>query len=145
MEIILYNNSYKEDYHKLIRELWNDIVTSEIDQIIEDHKKTDNKVFLAIENSVTIGFLNTSIRSDYVEGSETSPTGYIEGIYVLKKYRKQQVAYQLLQHSFDYFKSIGITEVGSDIELDNHVSKTFHEKVGFMEVSTNIHYIIKIK
>lgn len=145
MKIREYLSTDLEEYKSLIQELWNDVEDKELIEIVSDSLTTHNKVFVAEDNSTLIGFLNTSIRTDYVEGASTNKTGYIEGIFVVKEYRKKHVASNLLETAFEYFKSLSITEVGSDIELDNTVSKEFHEKVGFKEMSRNIHYLMRIK
>ncbi len=36
------------------------------------------------------------MRTDYVEGTESSPVGYLEGIFVKEEYRKNGYAKELL-------------------------------------------------
>lgn len=48
----------------------------------------DAAVFFAYEGNVLAGFAQCGLRRDYVEGSSTSPTGYLEGIFVLTGYRE---------------------------------------------------------
>ena len=103
------------------------------------------RIFLATNNDRTVGFINISIHNDYVEGSNSNRTGYIEGIFVLEDYRKQEVAKSLLEKAFTYFKGVNVTEVGSDALIDNAISRSFHKRVGFKEVSRNIHYIYNFK
>ena len=41
-------------------------------------------------------FAQCQLRHDYVEGTDSSPVGYLEGIYVREKYRKNGYAAELL-------------------------------------------------
>ena len=81
------------------------------------------------------------IRVDYVEGSESSPTGYVEGIYVKELYRRQGIAKRLLEQGEAWALSRGCTQMGSDIEADNGGSYEFHTKAGFQEANRLICFI----
>jgi aminoglycoside 6'-N-acetyltransferase I len=141
--IIEYNDQYYKEYQELITSLWKDIEETEIKEIIKDHKLGTGKIFLYVDDKI-YGFVNTTIRNDYVEGCHSLGVGYIEGIYVCEKVRRNQIAIQLIEHVVRYFKSIGIKEIGSDTEIENEISQFFHKAVGFKEVSRNVHYIMKI-
>lgn len=39
--------------------------------------------FIAMANGVAIGFADASIRHDYVNGCDSSPVAFLEGIFVL--------------------------------------------------------------
>lgn len=39
-------------------------------------------VFLAFDDKRAVGFAQCQLRRDYVEGAESSPVGYLEGIWV---------------------------------------------------------------
>lgn len=136
---------YEKDYKSIIKLLWDDITDKEIEDLLNSHSDGKDIIFISIDNGHVVGFLNTSVRTDYVEGSSTDKTGYIEGIYVKEKYRNQKIAKTLINESINYFNSLNITEIGSDIDINNMVSKEFHEKIGFIEMSRNIHYLLKIK
>ena len=38
------------------------------------------------------GFAQCGLRFDYVEGTDSSPVGYLEGIFVLEEYKKRGYA-----------------------------------------------------
>ena len=57
--------------------------------------RPDQAVFLCIEGR-PCGFAICSIRRDWVEGSSTSPVGYLEGIYVADDSRRKGIARGLL-------------------------------------------------
>ena len=89
--------------------------------------------FLAFDGSEAVGFAQCQLRHDYVEGTETSPVGYLEGIYVAEQRRHQGVAKGLLIACEAWAKEQGCTEFASDCELHNLQSLRFHMGVGFTE------------
>ena len=111
-----------------------------------DLKSDKYKSFLAQnEDGQYLGFINLSLRSDYVQGASSSPVGYVEGIYVKPKYRKQGIAKELIKQAKKWAKKQGCKELGSDAELKNTVSQKFHKNLGFKKDDVIVHYIKKIK
>lgn len=100
--------------------------------------------FLAYAEETPIGFAQCQLRHDYVEGTDSSPVGYLEGIYVADGYRKQGVARELLSACESWAKAKGCTEFASDCELDNTQSLRFHLNVGFEEVNRIICFTKKL-
>ena len=49
--------------------------------------QSDGALFLAYDGHVAVGFAQCQLRGDYVEGTDTSPVGYLEGIYVDPAFR----------------------------------------------------------
>lgn len=92
-------------------------------------------VFLLSMDGRPAGFAQCQLRRDYVEGTETSPVGYLEGIYVLPEYRSQGRARELLVCCEQWARDQGCTEFASDCELDNDGSLAFHLKMGFTEAN----------
>ena len=91
--------------------------------------------FLAEEGGVEVGFAQCQLRHDYVEGTETSPVGYLEGIYVKAAFRRRGVAGQLLRACEEWAKGMGCAEFASDCELHNTDSLSFHLHTGFEEAN----------
>jgi len=142
--IIEYDKKFRMGYEKLVKLLWNDISDTDLEEIITSHELKKDRIFLYIKDDLVIGFINVALRNDYVEGCTSLGVGYIEGVYVCEPYRRNQIAMQLVDHSINFFKKMGITEIGSDTELENEMSQLFHKMIGFKEVSRNVHYIMKI-
>ena len=78
-------------------------------------------------------FAQCQLRRDYVEGCETSPVGYLEGIFVRAPWRGKGVAKALLERCQAWAKEQGCREFASDCELDNMDSFRFHLAAGFRE------------
>lgn len=101
-------------------------------------------VFLAFIQQQTVGFAQVSLRRDYVEGTSTSPVGYLEGIFVLPQHRSQGIARQLLSACEDWAAAQGCREFASDCELTNKDSLKFHLNVGFREANRIICFVRKL-
>lgn len=101
----------------------------------EELPRTECAVFLAEEGGAPVGFAQCQLRSDYVEGTGTSPVGYLEGIYVRPGSRREGVASALLSACEDWARERGCTEFASDCELDNTDSMAFHLAAGFAEAN----------
>ena len=125
--------------------LWPDhsyeAIKSEFEGILESDKQTG---FMYFQDGGAIGFANASIRSDYVAGSKSSPTGYFEGIYVEPEHRKTRIASKLLETCENWLKMRGCKQIASDAEIDNTTSHSFHSKLGFKEVNRVVTYIKSI-
>ena len=89
------------------------------------------------------GFLEAGTRK-YVEGSESSPVGYIEGWYVDEDLRGQGVGKALVKASEDWARLQGLTEMGSDTWLENDVSIQAHLKMGYEEAERLVHFVKKL-
>lgn len=97
-------------------------------------QKDDAAVFLAQEGE-TVGFAQCQLRRDYVEGAESSPVGYLEGIFVTESCRNRGYARALLAACQDWARARGCTEFASDCELTNSESFAFHLRMGFLEAN----------
>lgn len=91
--------------------------------------------FIKCIDDTLIGFAQCQLRHDYVEGTNSSPVGYLEGIYVLERYRKKGYAAELLSECERWAKEKGCTESASDCELENDESLNFHKSMGFEEAN----------
>ena len=114
---------------------------SEMEEIIA---KPDAAFFLAYAEDTPVGFAQCQLRHDYVEGTDSSPVGYLEGIYVADGYRKQGIAKELLAACENWAKIKGCAEFASDCELDNSQSLQFHLNVGFEEANRFICFTKKL-
>lgn len=95
----------------------------------------ESAVFVAETDNQLVGFAQCQLRHDYVEGTDSNPVGYLEGIFVMPQYRGRGYAKELLSKCEEWAKSKGCSEFASDCELDNSVSLNFHLNVGFAEAN----------
>ena len=130
---------------ELACQLWPDHAVEEMRlEFAEIIAKPDSALFLAYVEDVPIGFAQCQLRYDYVEGTDSSPVGYLEGIYVTSEYRKHGIARELLTACEIWAKSKGCTEFASDCELANTQSLRFHLNVGFEEANRIICFTKKL-
>lgn len=95
----------------------------------------DQAVFLAWDGVLPVGFAHCTLRRDYVEGTETSPVGYLEGVYVAPAHRRQGLAAALVARCEDWARAQGCSEFASDCPLDNTDSAALHLALGFTEAN----------
>ena len=105
------------------------------DEFTELLKSEEAACFLACEAGVPVGFAQCQLRHDYVEGTQTSPVGYLEGIFVRPEFRHRGLAKQLLGACENWAREKGCTEFASDCEMGNGASLNFHLSMGFTEVN----------
>ena len=89
------------------------------------------------------GFLEAGTRS-YAEGCRSSPVGYIEGWWVDSEHRNKGVGAALVAAAEDWARSQGLTEMASDTDLENDVSQSAHEALGYRETDRMISYSKKL-
>lgn len=87
-----------------------------------------------------LGLAEASIRSDYVNGCETSPVAFLEGIVVDPAARRQGVAALLVAAVGAWARSKGLSELASDAELHNTVSHAMHGALGFEETQRVVYF-----
>lgn len=95
-------------------------------------------------DNMPVGFAQCGLRHDYVEGTESCPVGYLEGIFVREEYRKKGYARELLAECEKWAKEKGCSEFASDCELTNDVSLDFHMNMGFTEANRIICFTKRI-
>lgn len=102
------------------------------------------QVFLKYDSGIPVGFAECRLRSDYVEGTETTPVGYLEGIFILEGYRNRGYARELLNECEIWAKNNGCKEFASDCEIGSHGSSQFHRAMGFTEANRIICFAKKL-
>ena len=116
--------------------LWPNHDAAELrDEFAEILKSEQAACFLAYEAGVPVGFAQCQLRHDYVEGTRTSPVGYLEGIFVQPEFRHRGLAKQLIKACESWAKEKGCSEFASDCELGNDASLNFHLSMGFTEAN----------
>lgn len=133
------NKATKEDavtLAKLAIQMWEDNVLEELEEEFAKLVSSEEAAcFLKYVGEEAVGFAQCQLRHDYVEGTETSPVGYLEGIFVREEFRHEGFAKELLQECEKWAKQCGCTEFASDCELDNADSFKFHMAMGFEEAN----------
>lgn len=130
---------------KLALLLWPDHALEEFTKEMKAlSEKSDAIIMLAYQDGEAVGFAQCQLRNDYVEGTSSSPVGYLEGLFVKEPFRKQGFAKQLVIACENWAKEKGCTEFASDCELTNEASAEMHIKLGFEEANRIICFTKKI-
>ena len=117
-------------------QMWTDQVLEDLTEEFRQLVMNDDAVcFIKYVDDKPIAFAQCQLRHDYVEGTKSSPVGYLEGIYVSEGYRKKGYAAELLSECEKWAKKKGCSEFASDCELDNADSLRFHMAHGFEEAN----------
>lgn len=126
-------------------QMWESNTMEELTQeFFQCMNQNDSIVFLSIWDGQAVGFAQCGLRHDYVEGTGSSPVGYLEGIFVMEKYRKRGIAKELLKNCQKWAKEQGCEEFASDCEITNEASLRFHLNVGFEEANRIICFTKKL-
>jgi aminoglycoside 6'-N-acetyltransferase I len=141
--IISVSKENEKEWAELCVALWSE--NSTFDMLKELHTGELPNEYLYVMDEKAVAFLSLSLRNDYVEGTDSSPVGYIEGIYVKPSFRGRGIATKLVNFAKEWAISKGCSELASDCELDNEDSRVFHGKIGFDEVNRIICFTMSLK
>jgi aminoglycoside 6'-N-acetyltransferase I len=122
--------------------LWPDYETAELDRDLDRLlADTDAANLIArADDDAAIGFVEARARHDYVNGCETSPVAFVEGLFVAEGWRGQGVARALVNAVEDWARTRGMSELASDALLDNARSHAMHEALGFAETERVVYF-----
>ena len=121
--------------------LWPDNIPGELEKEMTSLAERGAAFFLAWEEGEAVGFAQCQLRHDYVEGTDHSPVGYLEGIYVKEAFRCRGIAKGLLKACETWAADMGCKEFASDCELTNTVSQQFHTALGFREANRIVCFV----
>ena len=125
----------------LLGSLWPKHTERELTELVLDYIESEKAaVFAKKVNGFFIGLALCSIRTDYVEGCDTSPVGYLEGVFVADGFRHHGIAKELVSECEQWAREKGCSEFASDCELTNTASQSFHESIGFQEENRIVCY-----
>ena len=130
---------------ELALRLWRDNTPESLRDAFEKlTEEEDSACFIQYADGKPVGFAQCALRRDYVEGTDTSPVGYLEGIFVLEEYRRRGYAKELLLRCEQWAREKRCSEFASDCELANDESLRFHLAVGFEEANRIICFTKKL-
>lgn len=146
MEYIRADDSHAVALTELTALLWPGADACELQKEFGKISMDGNRAaFLCLESGKGIGFAEFSLRRDYVEGTDTRPVGYLEGIYVREQYRKRGIAGNLVRLGEAWAREMGCRQMASDCELPNEASREFHLRCGFSEANRIVCFVKDIR
>ncbi|HTF16735.1 MAG TPA: aminoglycoside 6'-N-acetyltransferase [Chryseolinea sp.] len=123
-------------------QLWPDEDRADLARFIRESIASEkNQSLLCLTSTAECaGFIDLSLRTDYVEGCTTNPVGYLEGVFVKPEYRQNGVGAFLIREGEKWAKSKGCSEFASDTEFANADSQLFHIAMGFKHSEVIVHF-----
>jgi aminoglycoside 6'-N-acetyltransferase I len=113
--------------------------TAEIERIVAHPH--DMVAFLGLDaHGAAIGFAEATLRRDHVNGTDTSPVGFLEGLYVIPSMRRLGVGRALVAAVEQWTRERRCTELASDALLDNTASHAAHVAYGFEETERVVYF-----
>jgi aminoglycoside 6'-N-acetyltransferase I len=123
------------------QDLWPDASLAEHEaEIHEVLASPRHLALLAHRGDEVAGFAEASIRHDYVNGCDTSPVAFLEGIYVGAAHRRAGLAAGLCAQVAAWGQARGCTELASDTDWDNPEGIAFHLGAGFEESERVVYF-----
>ena len=148
MKQILIRKAVKEDLASIVslaQLMWpentGESLIEEFADTLQDPKAC---CFLLLYEGKSIGFAQAQLRVDYVEGTRSSPVGYLEGIFVKEEFRRKGYAAKLVRECENWARERGCSEFASDCPVENQISYMFHLHMGFLEANRIICFTKKL-
>ncbi len=132
-----------ETWAKLRAQLWSAVTYEQhLDEIAEMLTKPPGQciTFLEEADGNIRAFAEAALRHDYVNGCETSPVAYLEGIFVRPENRGSGIGRNLLKSVQSWAQEQGCSELASDVDLANLASQAFHASLGFQETERVVYF-----
>ncbi len=132
-----------EAWGRMRRDLWPDEADVAGMSSMQDALQPDTRscVLLATApDGAAVGFAEAKLRRDYVNGTASSPVGFLEGWYVAPAWRGRGVGRALVAGVEAWARSLGCTELASDALLDNALSHAAHLGCGFGETERVVYF-----
>ena len=134
LDISAPKNRHDSEWLAMRAALWPEVAHAEHLLAMDDALARGHYVRLAGGPSgVALGFVEASKRVDYVNGTESSPVAFLEGIYVMPQFRRQGVARALVAAVVNWARGQGCRELASDSLLPNIDAHAAHTAMGFEE------------
>ncbi|MCM2526205.1 aminoglycoside N-acetyltransferase AAC(6')-Iz [Stenotrophomonas maltophilia] len=120
--------------------LWpdDDDPLEELKQLLAD---AEGVVFLACAaDGEAVGFAEVRLRHDYVNGTESSPVGFLEGWYVQPQWQGRGVGRALLAAVQAWTRDTGCRELASDSRVEDVQAHAAHRACGFEETERVVYF-----
>ena len=95
---------------------------------------------LARLHGASVGFAEARLRTDHVNGCDSAPVAFLEGIYVRPAWRRRGVARDLCDAIEAWAAALGCREFASDASLASGDAQRAHEALGFEEAERVVFY-----
>ncbi len=120
--------------------LWPD-ADETVDDLAQSLARPDGAVFLACTpEGNAVGFAEVGLRCDYVNGTHSSPVGFLEGWYVRPEWQGGSAGRTLLAEVKAWTLAKGCSELASDSRLEEAGAHAAHRACGFEETERVVYF-----
>ena len=98
------------------------------------------RLALVAATGTPAGYVEAARRTDYVNGTTSSPVAFVEELYVAPEFRRRGVARALMDSVVQWARLEGCTELASDSFLDNTTAHAAHRALGFEETERVVYF-----
>jgi aminoglycoside 6'-N-acetyltransferase I len=105
---------------ELFHNMWSgsDIIDLQT-ELLAKITNNESEIFIAYNDNIAVGVAQCGLRKDYVEGTGSTPVGYLEGIYVIEEFHNKGVATMLCKECEAWALTIGCKEFGKYERIQN--------------------------
>ncbi len=135
-----------DDWANLRAALWPVVdAASHREDLVEALSEPGALIGFLARNSAgdAVGFAEAALRSDCVNGCDTSPVAFLEGLYVAEASRRRGVGRGLIEAVEAWARSMGCHELASDALLENIAAHDVHAALDFEETE-RVFYFRKV-
>jgi len=143
MKTAAITSSRNADWLELRMALWPAASAVEHQADMDDQLSSPDRYaqfLVRADSGQALGLAEASIRTDYVNGTGSSPVAFLEGLYVIPAARQQGAARALVAAVREWALDRGCKELASDTGLDNVVSQAAHSHLGFKETERVVYF-----
>ena len=130
-------------WRRMRQALWREMTEAENLHETEAMMTATSRFFVRIalnREDKPVGFVEATVRNDYVNGCATSPVVFLEGIYVDPSARRQGAARALAGAVEEWGRKMDCREFASDALLENSDSHAMHRALGFEETERVVYF-----
>lgn len=107
--------------------------------------QADASHLLVVDDAdAALGFAEVSVRHDYVNGTESTPVGFLEGWYVSPAWRGRGLGRALVAAAVEWTREQGCAELASDARLDDSGAQAAHAACGFEPTERVVYYRLQL-
>jgi aminoglycoside 6'-N-acetyltransferase I len=131
------------DWQRMRQALWPEITEEEKTRETKAMMAEQSRFFIRIATGAddrSAGFVEATLRLDYVNGCVTSPVVFLEGIYVEPWARRRGAARLLVDAVASWGRARGCREFASDAFLKDAESHAMHRALGFEETERVVYF-----
>lgn len=86
------------------------------------------------------GFAEASLRRDFVNGTQSAPVGFLEGLYVAPASRGRGAARALVQAAEAWARGAGCREMALDAAIDGEAAHATYRALGYAETERAVFF-----